>query len=109
MFLHVPASLLLAVTFTWIVTSNGYVVKRSEAIKVDNCTRAMEPMILLGKYVERCEYLCEGLPTKVAPEDDGTPCKVVQESGTVVGVCAERECVENADGEVPPQHPKASV
>lgn len=90
------------------IVSSGYTGGPSPIEKVNSCTRAMDPMLLLGKYVAYCEYLCEGLPLRVAPEDNGTLCKVGPES--VVGVCTDGACVESTDdsGSGGPDAPTAS-
>ncbi|CAN7985218.1 unnamed protein product [Ixodes hexagonus] len=53
----------------------GEISNDMSVTEVESCKKAYNKT-LLGDHVERCTYLCEGLPLRTAKEDNGTPCKV---------------------------------
>lgn len=65
-------------------TVNGFLVT-----EVESCTKAYNKT-LLGDHVERCVYICEGLPLRTAKEENGTPCK---DTYTEDGTCQDGNCV----------------
>ncbi|EEC05342.1 hypothetical protein IscW_ISCW004033 [Ixodes scapularis] len=65
-------------------TVNGFLVT-----EVESCTKAYNKT-LLGDHVERCVYICEGLPLRTAKEKNGTPCK---DTYTEDGTCQDGNCV----------------
>ncbi|CAN7986067.1 unnamed protein product, partial [Ixodes pacificus] len=65
-------------------TVNGFPVS-----EVETCRKAYNKT-LLGDHVERCVYICEGLPLRIAKEENGTPCK---DTYTEDGTCQDGNCI----------------
>ncbi|KAK8783129.1 hypothetical protein V5799_015532 [Amblyomma americanum] len=62
-----------------------------EAPWVPNCRNPIHFKVL-GKYVTKCTYLCEGLPYRSSWEYDGTPCVKLVDGERKEGFCKAGKC-----------------
>ncbi|KAK8783130.1 hypothetical protein V5799_015533 [Amblyomma americanum] len=63
-----------------------------QAPLVSNCRKAVEDDMVLGEYVKKCVYLCQGLPYRSAKEDDGTQCVKIVGGERALGFCKDGQC-----------------